>query len=238
MTVPAWVKASAASLGLGGAIGLFAALALVGGECSAWRQDHPKPKPPVAVQTQPTAASAEMDRIIEDCLAVQTLQPTPAERKRIAKDSGRADFAAQATAPAAIRTGPVRPAQGGEIVAPAASGGSGPDYPVLLFENVLPAMPAGGIAWGFLEMDGSGSLTVKPNPVPKAPAERFFEFANVFELGGLYGIGQGGDTRSRAWGAWEPVRLGRIHLRAEAGVDLRAGQSDGYVMGGAVWRSR
>ena len=40
MTVPAWVKASAASLGLGGAIGLFAALALVGGECSAWRYDQ------------------------------------------------------------------------------------------------------------------------------------------------------------------------------------------------------
>ena len=118
--------------------------------------------------------------------------------------------------------------------------GSGePDYPLLLVDGrPYPESPAGGKLWVTLESDGSANVIAKPNEPEPLPEERFWQFGNVFELGGLYGIGQGGDTRSRAWAAWEPVRLGRIHLRAEAGVDLRAGQSDGYVMGGAVWRSK
>lgn len=230
MTVPAWVKASAASLGLGGAIGLFAALALVGGECSAWRQDHPKPPPPVAVVLPPTAGEIATPSTVLPCVQVKALQPTEKRRKEIAQETGGLVGAPK---PSEV----VVPPRFGEIVPPAGAGG--PDYPLLLVDGrPYPESPAGGKLWVTLEQDGSANVVAKPNEPNPLPAERFFAFGNVFELGGLYGIGQGGDTRSRAWGAWEPVRLGRIHLRAEAGVDLQAGRSDGYVMGGAVWRSK
>ncbi|KAB2853266.1 MAG: hypothetical protein F9K41_13860 [Sphingopyxis terrae] len=42
----------------------------------------------------------------------------------------------------------------------------------------------------------------------------------------------------RAWAAVEPLRFGRLHLRGEAGVDLRGGEADAYVMAGIVWRPR
>ncbi len=230
MTVPAWVKASAASLGLGGAIGLFAALALVGGECSAWRQDHPKPPPPVAQILPPTPGEIATPSAVLPCVPVKVLQPSGKRLKEIAAETGGL---VGATKPTEV----VVPPRFGEIVPPAGSGE--PDYPLLLVDGrPYPESPAGGKLWVTLEQDGSANVVAKPNEPEPLPEERFWQFGNVFELGGLYGIGQGGDTRSRAWAAWEPVRLGRIHLRAEAGVDLRAGQSGGYVMGGAVWRSR
>jgi len=230
MTVPAWVKASAVSLGLGGAIGLFAALALVGGECSAWRQDHPKPPPPVAQILPPTPGEIATPSTVLPCVPVKVLQPSGKRLKEIAKETG-----GLVGAPKSPEV--VVPPRFGEIVPPAGAGE--PDYPLLLVDGrPYPESPAGGKLWVTLEQDGSANVIAKPNEPEPLPAERFWQFGNVFELGGLYGVGQGGDIRSRAWGAWEPVRLGRIHLRAEAGVDLRAGQSDGYVMGGAVWRSR
>ena len=158
------------------------------------------------------------------------LQPSPKRLKEIVRETG--GLVGAPTAPPVVP-----PSHLGEIVAPAASGGFG--FPLLLVDGrPYPESPAGGKLWVRLEADGETTVVVKPNEPKPLPAEKFFQFGNVWELGGLYGIGQDGETRSRAWAAYEPIRLGRIHLRAEAGVDLRAGQSDGYVMGGAVWRSR
>jgi hypothetical protein len=93
-------------------------------------------------------------------------------------------------------------------------------------------MPEGGTALVTLEPGGAVEVTVKPEP------ERVFDFRATWEVGGLYGLGSEGDTRARGWAAVEPLRFGRIHLLAEAGVDLRSGETDVYVMAGAVWRSR
>lgn len=230
MTVPAWVKAGAASLGLGGIIGIVLAFTVLGGECSAWRQDHPKPPPPVAVVLPPTSGEIATPSTVLPCVPVKVLQPSGKRMKEIAAETG-----GLVGAPKSPEV--VVPPRFGEIVPPAGSGE--PDYPLLLVDGrPYPESPAGGRLWVTLESDGSANVVAKPNEPKPLPAERFWQFGNTFELGGLYGIGQGGDTRSRAWGAWEPLRLGRIHVRGEVGVDLRSGESDGYVMGGAVWRSK
>ena len=158
------------------------------------------------------------------------LQPTEKRRKEIATETGR-------QAPATTAPGVVVPPRFGEIVLP---GGAGElDYPLLLVDGrPYPESPAGGKLWVHLEQDGSTTVVAKPNEPEPPPAEKFWQFGNVWELGGLYGIGQEGDTRARGWAAIEPLRAGRIHLRAEAGVDFRNGENGAYVMGGAVWRSR
>ncbi len=240
MTVPAWVKAGAASLGLGGIIGIVLAFTVLGGECSAWRQDHPKPAPPVAQVLPPTPAELATPSAVLPCVPVKVLQPTEKRRKEIATETGR-------PAPAPNAPGVAVPPRFGEIVLPGGSSGgdivlpsgSGePDYPLLLVDGrPYPESPAGGKLWIHLEQDGSTTVVAKPNDPEPEPEEKFWSFRPEWELGGLYGIGQAGDARSRAWAALEPVRAGRLHLRVEAGVDLRAGQSDGYAMAGAVWRS-
>ena len=230
MTVPAWVKASVASIGLGGVLGALAVLAVIGGECSAWRQEHPKPKPPVATVLPPTPGELATPHETLPCVPVQVLKPTEKRRKEIAKETGGLVVAPNAP-PVAV------PPHLGEIVPPA--GSSEPDYPILLVDGrPYPESPAGGKLWVTLEQDGSANVIAKPNPEKPKPADKFFEVRNVGELGGMYGVGQGGDTRSRAWAALEPIRLGRIHVRGEVGVDLRGGEQGGYAMAGFVYRSR
>ena len=230
MKLPKAVKVSLASLGLGGALGIVFALLVLGGECSAWRQDHPKPAPPVTSVLPPTPGELATPSTVLPCVPVKVLQPSPKRLKEIVRETG--GLVGAPTAP------PVEvPPHLGEIVAPRAS--SEPDYPLLLVDGrPYPESPAGGKLWVTLEQDGSANVIAKPNPEKPKPADKFFEFRNVWELGGMYGVGQGGDTRSRAWAALEPIRLGRIHVRGEVGVDLRGGEQGGYAMAGFVYRSR
>ena len=230
MKLPEAVKVSLASLGLGGALGIVFALLVLGGECSAWRQDHPKPAPPVTSVLPPTPGELATPSTVLPCVPVKVLQPSPKRLKEIVRETG--GLVGAPTAPPVVP-----PSHLGEIVAPAASGGFG--FPLLLVDGrPYPESPAGGKLWVRLEADGETTVVVKPNEPKPLPAEKFFQFANVWELGGLYGVGQGGDVRSRAWAALEPVRLGRIHVRGEVGVDLRGGEQDGYAMAGFVYRSR
>lgn len=230
MTVPAWVKAGAASLGMGGIIGIVLAFTILGGECSAWRQDHPKPAPPVAVVLPPTPGELATPSVVLPCVPVKALRPSAKRLKEIATETGR-------PVPAPNAPGVVVPPRFGEIAPPAGAGE--PDYPLLLVDGrPYPESPAGGKLWVHLEQDGSTTVVAKPNEPEPPLAEKFWGFGNVWELGGLYGIGQEGDTRARGWAAIEPLRAGRIYLRAEAGVDFRNGENGAYVMGGAVWRSR
>lgn len=83
---------------------------------------------------------------------------------------------------------------------------------------------------------GEAPREVQVTVIPAPP--KLIEWRNLYEIGGLYGIGTGGETRARGWAAVEPLRWGRLHLRGEVGADLRAGVTDGYAMVGVVWRSR
>lgn len=239
MKIPASVKVAFASLGLGGAIGLTVALLLVGGECSAWRQDHPKPPKPTPQVLAPTDAEREMERVIEECLAIETLAPTPAERKRIAKESGRPEFATPPAVQGTNAPQPVPAGQAGEIVPPAASGGARePDFPVLLAEKEVPPMPDGGKLFAWLEMDKSLTFVTKAYDPKLSPPDRFFEFRTIYEAGALYGIGADKEMRGRGWFAAEPIRLGRFRVRGEVGIDIRGGEQSSYALAGLVWRSR
>lgn len=230
MKLPEAVKVSLASLGLGGALGIVFALLVLGGECSAWRQDHPKPTPPVAEILPPTPEEIATPSTVLPCVPVKVLQPSPARLKEIARETG--GLVGAPTFP------PVEvPPHLGEIVAPAASGGFG--FPLLLVDGrPYPESPAGGKLWVRLESDGTPTVVVKPNEPEPLPEERFFEFGNTWEFGILAGIGSSGDTRGRGYLAVEPIRLGRIYIRGEVGVDLRGGQQDGYALAGLVYRSR
>lgn len=84
--------------------------------------------------------------------------------------------------------------------------------------------------------DGDGPREVEIRTVQSG--RKFFGLRARYEIGGLYGRSFDGSTRSRAWAATEPARLGRFYLRAEAGFDVRSGESDAYALVGVVWRSR
>lgn len=82
--------------------------------------------------------------------------------------------------------------------------------------------------------DGEREVEVTVLPAPR----RLLGLRSAYEVGALYGRGFNGEDRGRAWAAVEPLRFGRLHLRGEAGVDLRGGEADAYVIAGIVWRPR
>jgi hypothetical protein len=99
----------------------------------------------------------------------------------------------------------------------------------ILGEYRVPRAPHGGTELAELFGDGHLRLTFRARPTP------YIEWRNAVEIGGLYGVGDDGQ-RWRAWAGWEPLRLGRIYLRGEAGGEGRAGGVGWYAMAGAVWR--
>lgn len=201
------------------ALGAAVVALVLGGECRAFReQAHQEATPAPAV---PTALERRAEVAPVPCEGapggvLQTLEPGERDRRKLAKKYGRPDLE---VAPEPTRAGGFVPGEL-ERVAPA-----------ILGERELPKLPEGGTALVTLEADGRVEVTVAPRP------RKFFDWRSTWEAGGLYGRGQGGEERARGWVAVEPTRAGRIHLRLEAGVDLRAGTSDAYVMAGAVWRS-
>ena len=185
------------------------AAAVLVGECNAFRRETKIETAPVVAP--PTKIEERAEPIVLPCRDVQAISPKPKDRKRIAEKYHRPDLAADANRLAV--DGFMRSAQ-------------------ILGERTIPRAPEGGTALLTLEPDGRVEMTVTPEP------EKLFDWRARWELGGLYGVGTAGDTRGRAWAAVEPLRFARLHLRVEAGADLRSGQTDGYVMAGVVWRSR
>lgn len=197
---------------------LVVLLVLVG-ECRDFREQArqeatPAPAPPTALEQRAEVTPVPCEGAPGGVL--QTLEPKPRDRRRLAETYRRPELEA---APEPTRAGGFVPGEL-ERVAPA-----------ILGERELPKLPEGGTALLTLEADGRVEVTVAPRP------RKFFDWRSTWEIGGLYGRGQDGEERARGWVAVEPTSAGRIRLRLEAGADLRAGTSDAYVMAGAVWRS-
>lgn len=80
--------------------------------------------------------------------------------------------------------------------------------------------------------EGDGPREVEIRTVQSG--RKFFGPTGTYGLGALYGAGSDGQ-RWRAYGFAEPLRVGRVRLRGEAGVESRAGVTDWYAMvGGEV----
>lgn len=216
----AWTKATSRP-----ALAAAALLAgvLVAGECNrfrgqARREAVPTPAPPTKLELGSRVVTLP-------CETVQTLEPGRRDRERLAERYHRPDLRTPAGTESASKSkepnagGPSGKAIDGQIAR-------------ILGERELPALPRGGTALITFEPGGAVAVTVAPKP------ERLFELSTTWEVGALAGVGTAGDTRARGWAAVEPLRWGNLHLRAEAGADLRAGTSDAYAMVGAVWRSK
>lgn len=212
-----WGTAALALVG-GVAVGwwLVGALGLVAlvGECRGHKRAQEVVVAPVVAP--PTRAEEKAEERVLPGRDVRAIEPGKRERARIAEEYHRPDLA-----PLAGEFERRLPSVPGQVAARPAE---------VVGERVLPAMPDGGRALVTLEPDGRVEVTTVTNPEP------FFEWRSAYEVGGLYGVGSGGDARWRAWAAVEPLRLGRVHLRVEAGAEQRAGQVDAYAMAGAVWR--
>lgn len=198
----------------------LAAVAIVG-ECTDFRADAKKAAAPTVAP--PTKIEQKAETKILPCRDVVAIEPRPWDRERLAEKYRRPDLAPK---PARVDAALARDFEAGMTNLHPAE---------ILGERQLPKLPNGGTALLTLEPDGRSEITIIEAP-PK-----LFEWRATYEAGVLYGMGTSsgtGDTRGRAWAAVEPFRFARLHLRAEAGVDIRNGTTDGYAMAGIVWRSR
>jgi len=186
--------------------GALGLVALVG-ECRGHKKAQEVAVAPVVAP--PTKAEEKAEERPLPCVDVKAIEPGKKERRRIAEEYRRDDLREL----------------GREFEV-----GATPRVAEILGERELPVMPDGGRALVTLEPGGRVEVTTVANPEPS------LEWRSAYEAGALYGVGSGGDARWRAWAAVEPLRLGRVHLRVEAGAEQRAGQVDAYGMAGAVWR--
>ncbi len=191
--------------------GALMGVALLVGECRDFRAGGKAAAEPVVAP--PTKLEQKAAPKLLPCRDVQAIEPGTKARQKLAAKYHRPDLA---PAPAPSDTANARAFELGLTQPPAE----------ILGERQLQRMPEGGTALVTLEPDGRVELTVIAAP------EKLFEWRSTYEAGALYGVGQAGDTRARAWAAVEPLRFARLHLRLEAGADLRAGQTEPYALAG------
>lgn len=201
-------KALASRIAWGSVAAAVGAGLMLVGECNSFRSDRQKDATPVLAP--PTKLEVSAPPVVLPCRDVQAIEPTPKQRETLAKRYNKPELAAPVGEDRAFKMA----------------------LDAILGERLLPPMPSGGTGLLTLTPEGRVDLTVAPKPEP------LWDWHSTYEAGAVYGIGTGGDTRGRAWVAVEPLRFARLHARAEAGVDLRSGQSDAYIMGGFVFRSR
>lgn len=219
----------------------LAIVSVLTGEACRWRRQNQQLTQPVqAPPTEPSTQWVEVPVPCEDGQVVVYKNPSKKELERLAREYGFT-LAAPAPAGGTISAPGHIPPSGGEIASQPP--GSAPGQPEIgapetpdrtrrvLGEFELQILPRGGKALNYLDPDGRAKLAVEAYPVP------FFEWGADWEVGVLAGAGDGA-TVGRAWAAVEPLRLGRFHLRLEGGGNYRAGTTDPYIMGGAVYRPK
>jgi hypothetical protein len=164
---------------------------------------------------RPSRDSQRWERApLPDCPQLVTLKPPVKARARLERDFG---VPLQALAGTSAEFAPLSGSQRAREVLAVRDLGRLP-----YGGETLVTLPPGG---------GEVEVTIKPKPRP------FFELTGAYGMGGLYGVGDA----SRAWRAYvmaEPLRLGRWHLRGEAGVTDVRGDPTWYALAGAEWRPR
>lgn len=218
--------ALAATVGAGWWAASALGLLVLVGDCRGHEAEQEVVVAPVVAP--PTAAEAKAEEKLLPDRDVKAIEPGKKERARIAEEYHRPDLAK----PAADKPLRIKCVTKGcaEAEADVIARWNEEQSAEVLGERELPLMPDGGRALITLEPDGRVEVTTVANP------EKDFAFGSAYEFGGLYGVGSAGDARWRVWAAAEPLRVGHLHLRVEAGAEQRAGQVDAYAMVGAVWR--
>lgn len=95
----------------------------------------------------------------------------------------------------------------------------------------VPKMPWGGEGLATLRPTGETDVHLLAAPRPR------LEIAGQWGFGGLIGQDTEGG-RWRAYGFIEPLRLGSVWLRGEAGTEGRESGATAYVLVGAEWRRK
>lgn len=167
---------------------------------------------------RPSRGSDRWNRApLPDCPQIVVLKPPERARRRLERDFG---LPLQTSQPLAGTSADFAPLAGSQRARE------------VLAVRDLGRLPYGGETMVTLPPGGGEvEVAIKPKPRP------FLEFLGTYGMGGLYGVGDAG----RAWRAYvmaEPLRLGRWHLRGEAGVAEIRGDPTWYAMAGAEWRPR
>ncbi len=208
-----WASGSLAGVKLGAALLAALAVLVLLGELAAWRSAREVERR--VVQVAPTRRFADLERVrVPAELAVPVVPGRVLER--LARDYDRPGLATVTA--------------GGEVVeargAVLPGGLAGAE--VALGEFRLPRLPEGGGALVTREPGGEVSLVVKPE------ARRFVGLRSEWAAGALVAPGDpAGEWRGYL--RWSGLRLGRVHVVAEAGAQARAGASSAYALvGGEV----
>ncbi|OHD17925.1 MAG: hypothetical protein A2Y38_13320 [Spirochaetes bacterium GWB1_59_5] len=238
-SVLSWIRT--AGIGAGAMALVIVAGLILSGECSAWRARRGVKGLPVApghveagrpVPTEPDLPPIALVSVPCDELTVPDLSPEELVRRAakyglILAPAGRA----------VIENSPqVREKNDNS---PTASPATSPTFPLLLAEERFGPGPAGDsldvAAW--LGTDNLTDLRAKwADYQPPPPSrERFFSLRPTWGLGILGGTGEGG-RRFRGYGLFEPLRIGRVVIRGEAGVEGRASETGWYAMAGGEIR--
>lgn len=193
------------------------ALVVTLGECRGHREDNRVLVLPVRAQDTPAAAKMERQPLSPSCPEVTRLVPTAKERKRIEREFGvelgdKLGKPLEATSDQTPAGTPSRPSTAILAIK---------TIPRLLYGGEgLISLPPGG---------GEVALTIRPNPRP------FLEFRPTYSVGVLAGL-RDGSTAGRAYLRGDFLRIGRIHVVSDVGVERFGADQGWYAMAGAELR--